>query len=235
MRRPLPLLLAVILVPPVASAQVGHDPARSPYRELIFGQFVGFTGGWFGGSGGKLGIVPHGGPTIGFRYDFLGASTVGLSLSAAYADLERFTVRPNEPQASQLSGPVKQSVASVEAIVQFNLTGNKTWKRLAPFVTGAGGLVLASRDPADTVGWSFRSKGTITPGVGTRVFLSQRAFLRLEARVTFWHTTYPLSWTTTAPGNAPNEPPILFGQSRKEWISNPYFSAGLSYAFFRPF
>ena len=74
-------VLAVTLAPS-AAAQVGHDPARSPYRTLRYGQFVGVNGGYFRGDGGQIGVAPHNGGTIGLRYDFLGAGTISIGLAA---------------------------------------------------------------------------------------------------------------------------------------------------------
>jgi len=233
MRRILPTLLAISL-PATALAQVGYDPARSPYRELRFGQFVGASAGWVGGAGGSLGLSPHGGPVYGIRYELLGANTISLSLAGSYADLERVVIDPDEPGESQVTGPVKQSALTFEGILQFSLTGGKTWHRLAPFVSGGFGLLLASAVPEDSSGFSLRTRAVLTPGIGTRVFLSQRLFLRFEARASFWQVTYPESFTDP-PLNAPQEPPVLRGRARKEWVATPTFTAGLSYAFFRPF
>jgi len=234
MRRLLPALLA-LSIPALAHAQVGYDPARSPYRELRFGQFVGASAGWVSGSGGTLGLSPHGGPVYGIRYELLGASTVSLSLAGSYADLERVIIDPNAPAATRTSGPVKQSALTFEAILQFTLTGGKTWHRLAPFLSGGLGLMLASEVPEDTTGFKLRTRLAMTPGIGTRVFLSQRLFLRLEARANLWQVTYPSSWVTDPPSQAPSEPPVLLGKSRKQWVATPSLTAGLSYAFFRPF
>lgn len=233
MRRILPTLLAISL-PATALAQVGYDPARSPYRELRFGQFVGASVGRVGGAGGSLGLSPHGGPVYGIRYELLGASTISLSLAGSYADLERTLVHPDEPAATQIAGPVDQSALLFEGILQFTFTGGKTWHRLAPFVSGGFGLMLASRVPEDTTEFSLRTRAVLTPGIGTRIFLSQRLFLRLEARASFWQVTYPASFTDS-PANAPGDPAVLRGRARKEWVATPSLTAGLSYAFFRPF
>jgi hypothetical protein len=226
--------LVLLACPAGVRAQVGHDPARSPYRELRFGQFVGVTGGWFAGDGGSLGLSPHGGRTVGFRYEFLGANTLTLGLGATHFNFERVVIDPDESVATRVSGPVDQTGLLFEGIIQFNVTGGKTWHRLAPFVTGGLGLMLASSVPEDLTGYEFRTRGVITPGIGTRVFLSERLFLRLEARATFWQVTYPLSFLE-APANAQADPPVLVGRSRKEWVVTPWYSFGLSYAFYRPF
>jgi hypothetical protein len=232
LRFAVPLLLAAS--PAGALAQVGHDPAHSPYRSLRYGQFVSFTGGWFNGDGGVLGAAPHRGATFGLRYDFLGAGTVSMGIAGTYGDLERFLVDPSKPIETALKGPVKQSAVFTEAIIQFNLTGGKTWHRIAPFMSAGLGLVIAGRTPADTSGFKFRTRGIVTPGLGARIFLGERLFLRLEARNTFWSVSYPSSYTQP-PSSDPSKPAVLGLSSGKEWVATGWYSVGLSYAFHRPF
>lgn len=224
--------LALVLATGRAPAQVGHDPASSPYRTLRYGQFIGATTGYFRGDGGPIGVAPHKGMTVGLRYDFLGAGTITVGLAASYGSLERFIVDPTKPIETARSGPVGQSVTMVEGILQFNLTGGKTWNRIAPFVSGGLGLVLAGGTPQDTTEFKFRTKVAVTPGVGARIFLSQRLFLKLEARTAFWQVSYPPSFLQ-APSSDPSKPPV--SAAAKEWITNSWYTVGLSYAFHRPF
>jgi hypothetical protein len=228
------LTAAMLLLPQAGAAQVGHDPATSPYRTLRFGQFIGLNGGLLRGSGGTLGAAPHHGPTIGLRYDFLSSGTINLSFEASFARLERTLVNPTKPIATALTGPVKQRAGMVEAIIQFNVTGGKTWHRLAPYVSGAFGFMLAEQIKADsTSDFKFRTRFALIPAIGTRIFLSDRLFLRLEARSAFWSVSYPQSFRNT-PSSDPTQPPVLPAPA-KEWLANGWYSVGLSYAFSRPF
>jgi hypothetical protein len=227
------LIIGLLFVPGAASAQVGHDPARSPYRTLRYGQFVGAQGGWFGGSGGPLGVAPHGGKVFGLRYDFLGNGTVSIGFAGSMAWLNRIIVDPHYPIEFAARDTVPQRTVFGEAIIQFNLTGGKTWHRLAPFVSAGLGVVLAARTPADTSGFGFRFQAAVTPGVGTRIFLSEKLFLRLEARTTFWQVKYPESFRIP-PSTDPTAPPVLASPA-KEWLTSGWYSIGLSYAFSRPF
>lgn len=224
------LLLAAV---PPALAQVGHDPSRSPYRTLRYGQFVGITGGAFRGSGGQIGVAPHHGETIGLRYDFLGAGTLTLGLQGSYLKLERFIVDRDLPIETARRGPVSASTMMVEGIFQFNLTGGKSWHRIAPFVSAGVGLALAEENTTDSSGFKFRAKALLTPGIGARIFLSDRLFLRLEARSTFWQVSYPLVYRE-APRTDPTKPPVVSGNG-KEWTTSGWYTLGLSYAFHRPF
>jgi hypothetical protein len=229
---PIPALLLLVL-PATGFAQVGHDPATSPYRTLRYGQFVGAHAGWFGGSGGTLGVAPHGGQLAGFRYDFLANGTVNIGLAASMAWLDRVIIDPNYPIELAARDTVPQRVTMGEAIFQFNLTGGKTWHRLAPYVSAGFALALGARTPADTSGFRFRVQGAIIPGIGTRIYLSERLFLRLEARSAFWQVKYPESYRLS-PSLDPTKPPVLRSPA-KEWLANGWYGIGLSYAFNRPF
>jgi opacity protein-like surface antigen len=227
------LVFGALLLPASLLGQVGHDPNRSPYRTLRYGQFVGASVGYFNGSGGQIGLAPHDGMTVGLRYEFLSAGTITFGVGASYGRLDRFIVEPTKPIETALTGPIPQSMSMVEAILQFNLTGGKTWHRIAPFISGGFGLVLAGSSPRDTTDFKFRTKLAVTPGIGARIFLSDRMFLRLEARSTFWQISYPADFRV-APSSDPSKPPVIPG-SGKEWVTNSWYSVGLSYAFHRPF
>jgi len=226
-------LAAQLLFPLAAAAQVGHDPARSPYRTLRYSQFISLTGGLLNGNGGALGVAPHHGASLGLRYEFLSAGTVTVGLQASIANTERLVVNPTRPIATAVSGPVKQRVAIGEAIVQFNITGGKTWHRIAPFASVGLGLMLSNDTPLDSSGFKFHTRLALTPGIGARVFLGDRLFLRLEARNAFWSVSYPATFRAV-PSTAPTEPPVL-ATPRKEWLANGWYTVGLGYAFSRPF
>ncbi|SRR6266545_2608895 len=234
MRPSLRLVLVLLAAARPALAQVGHDPARSPYRSLRYGQFVSFAAGYFNGTGGALGAAPHHGATYGFRYDFLGSGTVTVGLAASYGDLQRQIINPHRPIETAVTGPVPQSAVFTEAILQFNLTGGKTWNHIAPFVSAGAGLVFGGKTPADTSGFTFHTRGTLTPGLGARIFLGERLFLRVEARTTFWSVSYPASFRAP-PSTDLTKPPVLTINGGKEWSTTGWYSVGLSYAFHRPF
>src|ERR1041385_1412619 len=137
MRSSARLGFALLLAARPAIAQVGHDPAHSPYRSLRYGQFVSFTAGYFNGDGGVLGAAPHRGATYGLRYDFLGSGTVTLGRAASYGDLQRQIITPHQPIETAVTGPVKQSAVFTEGILQFNLTGGEAGHPPAPFVGAA--------------------------------------------------------------------------------------------------
>lgn len=223
----------LVLLPRGGAAQVGHDPARSPYRPLRFSQYIGVTTGLFNGNGGSLGVAPHHGPSVALRFDFLSNTTVSLGFAATYFRFERKIVDPREPIETAVTGPVKQTGGMAELILQFNLTGGKSWRGVAPYVSASGGFLLASSTPEDQSGFEFHKRLVLTPSLGTRIFLAERLFLRLELRTAFWSVSYPDSYRTP-PSADPTKPPVLLAPA-KEWLANGWYTIGVSYAFSRPF
>lgn len=216
-----------------AAAQVGHDPAKSPYRDLRYGQFLTLTVGQVFGNGGDLGLSPHKGQVAILRHDFLADRPLSISLGGGYAKLDR-----NFPifgtNRNQLGGPVEHDVWWGEGTVQLNLTGGKTWHGLAPYLSTSLGIAVAERVPADTSGYKFGTKFFLAPAAGVRVFLTRRLFAKVEARANFWSVTYPVRVRDDPDGPFGPEVPLFNGEL-KAWIPTPMLHAGLGYAFRRPF
>jgi hypothetical protein len=222
------LLLAICATS--AAAQVGHAPGRSPYRDIPKGHAVTPYAAIFGGTGGRFGIAPHDGTVFGLRYDIRTGSTLQLGLLGGRADLERLIVDPFVTLAERVSGPVDQSVTFVEADLQLNLTGGKSWNRLAPFVAAGAGLTFPSETPADTSGFELGRKIYFAPHAGVRFFLTDRLYLRTDARVVFWKVSYPASFTV-APAEEPGAPPVIDEGSTSEWTTSSWLQAGLGFSF----
>src|SRR5262245_3147959 len=130
----LALAAAMVVTAPVpALAQVGHAPTSSPYRDIRKGHSITVTYGHFGGDGGDFGIGPHDGPIYGIHYDIRTSGTIMAGLGVARGDLQRLIVDPFVERVNRVSGPVDQTVTFADFNLQFNITGGKTWHRLAPF------------------------------------------------------------------------------------------------------
>lgn len=226
----MPLAVLLALAPGGLLAQVGHAPGRSPFRDIPKGHTVTGFGALFGGAGGRFAIAPHDGPVFGLRYDIRTGSTIQMGLAFARGDLERMIVDPFVVVANRVSGPVDQTVSFVEADLQLNLTGGKTWHRLAPFVGAGVGLTLPSGTAADTSGFELGKKIYFAPHAGFRFFLTDRIHLRTDARVIFWKLSYPASFTR-APPDEPTAPPVITDGRVSEWTTTSWLQAGLGFSF----
>jgi hypothetical protein len=231
------LMLGVLaaLTPGLALAQVGHPPHSSPYHDIRKGHTVAVLGGYFSGNGGEFNIGPHSGAVYGLRYDIRSGSTIGFGLGVTHGSLDRFIVNPFVRLENRRSGPLRQSVTFADLALQFNVTGGKSWHRIAPYVAATGGLAFAGNTPADTSQFDFGRKFYFAPGVGARIFLSDRLHLRAEARATFWKLNYPTTFQAEPveePGttDSPNAviPP---GGKLSEWTTSSWLQVGLGYSF----
>lgn len=226
--------LALLFGPMTALAQVGHPPGGSPFRDIRKGHTITAMGGYFGGSGGQFGIGPHKGGVFGGRYDIRTGNTIQLGLGVYHGKLDRFIIDPFVRLVNRRSGPVKQSVTFADITLQFNLTGGKSWHRIAPFIGAGLGLAFAGDTPADTSRYDFGRKFYLAPSAGFRFFITDRIHLRGEAKAVFWKLNYPTTFQNEPieePGTPENPNAVIPGDNLSEWIASPLLQVGLGYSF----
>lgn len=228
-------LLAVLLFAPgTLGAQVGHDPRTSPYRDIKHGSMLVPQASFVRGSGGSLGILPNSGVLYGFRAEIGGAGPLLFGAEFGTGTLERLIVDADAPVATRVTGPVDQSFTMIGLNLKLNLTGGKTWHRLAPYVGGGTGLALAGKVPADTSGWNYSKRIYLAPTAGFRLFLTETLYLRAEARSVFVKVTYPESYREEPafdPGTNENPNAVLAGQRVKQWVATGVYTIGIGFPF----
>src|SRR5712691_9628035 len=143
------------------SAQVGHYPTHSPYRDVRRGGVAVITFGYLGGERGGPGVGMANGPSGGLRYEVSFGSALGASLGIAYAKPTRFVIDPTKDSLSRKTGPFDSDVILADVGLQLTLTGRKTWHGLAPFLGGALGIAISGSSPPDPSGFDFGNKLTV--------------------------------------------------------------------------
>jgi len=226
---------ALVLTPFFATqtaAQVGYDPAHSPYQPITARTSFSVMGSYIWGSSGKVGVGPSDGPGLGLRYDMRLTGPTDVFATVSWSNLQRLVPHPEAPVDSQLTGPVDQGVLFIEAGLAVLLTGDKTWRRMAPYLGANLGLGFGGSVVADSSGYGFSAKFVSGPLLGFRYYVSSALMLRVEGRLQFWKLSYPPSFFQ-APANAPDDPPILSPvlNSDSEWTTHPTLLIGLGYAF----
>ena len=191
--RPAPsiaLTLALALAPASVWAQTGHPPGSSPYRDIVPNKTVTLFGGYMFGTGGTIGVAPHDGSFGGIRFDVRVSSPISLALSFQYGGMQRNYVDLADTAGGFIKGPIAQDVFMAEIGGQFNVTGKKSWHRLAPFMGVTLGIASANTSSVDHSGFKFGTRFEISPQWGTRIVLSNRIILRAEMRWIFWGVNY---------------------------------------------
>jgi opacity protein-like surface antigen len=220
--------LAGLLAATPAAAQVGSPPERSPYRDIRFGHAISFGAAMWSGSGGEVEVGPGDGTTFGLRYDLRISQPVSISAGVSRGDFDRVVLDPEALPADREAVPATESLNLVDVGLLFTITGAKTWHGLAPYLGAAAGLAIAG-NPDDDSGYEFGNKVTFAPLVGTRFFVGENFFARLELRGTFWKLSYPTSFLTSPTVN--EDDAILPGGPESEWVVNPSIQVGLGYSF----
>ncbi|HJR35404.1 MAG TPA: hypothetical protein VJ817_10675 [Gemmatimonadales bacterium] len=202
-------LALALLAPRALPAQVGHPPGSSPYRDIPKGHTFTPFAAYFAGDGGRFGVAPHNGQVYGFRYDIRTGSTIQMGLLLGHGEMDRL-ILDSLVAGGVVTGLADQSTTFVEADIQLNLTGGKTWNRLAPFIGTGIGLAWAEDIPADRGVFELGTKFYFAPHAGLRVFVTDRIHLRGDARLIFWKLDYPNS---------------------SEWDTSGWYQAGLGFGF----
>jgi hypothetical protein len=222
MTRLLARLLLLAAAPSVA-AQVGNDPAHSPYRSQDQSLAISAMAGYMGGGGGSLGVGPHDGWMYGGRFQVRSNRAITLGASLMYGNMTRKVLDPDAPVGERDKGDFDQSIWMPQAIITLNVTGNKTWHRLAPFLGFAAGAAFGSSTPADSSGYEFGTKFAFAPFAGLRITPTSRIALRGEIQGNLWKLSYPVSFRRQ---NATGDVIIIDGTAA-EWVMSPFYVFGL--------
>ena len=211
-----------------ATAQVGYDPAHSPYHDIPRGAVWALSVGHLGGGRGSVGVGPADGLTGGLRYE-VAFGAVGASLGVAYARTSRFVEDYTKDSTSRKTGPYDDAIVLVDAGLQLVLTGRKTWRRFAPFIGGALGVAVGRALAQDTSGYRFGTKVTLAPNAGARWYPSRRISVRGDLRLVLWKLHYPLSYKV--PNKIDNTSVLPATASLDQWTAHPWATIGVGWTF----
>ncbi len=223
-------IAAALSVAQTASGQVGHDPARSPYRDVLAKQTVSFYGGYLTGGRGDADVGPSDGPLFGARWDVRVGAPTRLFLAFSTGTLERNLVRPNEPTETRYFDTATQSITLIEGGFNLVLTGRKSWRGFAPFAGVGLGVAVGSSVPQDSSGFAFKTKFQIGPALGIRWFLGQKIQFRAEVRDIIWRLTYPGTFFE-GPEGATDFIPVLDPDfaNNSQWVHHATFFFSVGY------
>jgi hypothetical protein len=226
--------LTMLAIPSIA-AQVGRIPAESPYHDILGGRWLDLSVGRVLGTGGPLRVGPRDGTLAGARATFRGDHTLSLSLGGWWAGTVRHVVSANDSIATRVKPDINHRLIAAEFSIQFNLTGAKSWHRLAPFTALGIGVVNGQKTPtSDSSGYAFGTHFYFAPSAGTRLMLTQHVALRAEARALFWSLKYPASYSVEPakqPGTVDNPNAVNTTGKSSGYTVTPALLLGLSVRF----
>jgi hypothetical protein len=225
-------LLSVIPSFRLLSAQVGHDPATSPYHDIPLRAGPVLFVGHLSNDRGRTGAGMSNALTVGTRYELPAGQSLVIQFTTAYLKGDRFILDPRADSTSpaRRTGPVDSDVLLTEFAMQLRLTGGKTWRGLTPYVGAGLGLAFDVNSPGDTTGsgYQFGTKLTLSGSTGVRWYPSQRLMVNLDVRGQAWRLRYPVSFHTPA---ADGSRIVSLTQPLTDWTLHPWISLGVGWTF----
>jgi hypothetical protein len=202
----------------------------SPYRFLDTSQEAGLFVSHVSPDDGTLGFGSKSGIAFGARYAIVLSGPFMIEGEASFfptshAVLDTLVV----DSAYRQLGEADHSLVFATAALRVNLTGQRTWNNIQPFlIFGVGGVVEATRDqdavnvaPPDAR-YEFGTSFAGTAGAGLAWVPADRLAIRLDARNLLWKIKTPAALLR---GNTGRVIPT------DEWSQNLTFSAGVSLLF----
>lgn len=228
------VLWGLAVQPSSSQAQVGHDPARSPFRDIGTRQSIGFLFGSFGGNTAIPGAGARPGSAFGARLKSRLSGPLDLMVSVSYINSSRIIVDPTRPDSTRRSGPVKANLISADLGLTLALTGTKTWHGLAPWIGFGIGVVTPVEPRTDPGGYRTATNFSLVPKAGVRLRLSDQLGLDVELRDNTMRYEWPsLYFDPRDASNVQLPPPILqTGRDKNRQLTHNFtLSAGVSYHF----
>jgi hypothetical protein len=212
-----------------AAAQVGHDPANSPYRDLEHKQELTWLFGYTRARHDPAGVAPRSAAVTGVRYEINLAGPLALSADLTRLFSERNVLDPAKPLATRNQGTESAPVYAADVALALDLTGRKSWHHLVPQLRGGLGVVSSSAKD-DSSGFSFGTPFAFTFGGGLKFVPGGRVQLRADVTDRVFKLSYPDSYYRKASDNTS----VLSDPTpRSFYTHHTALTVGVSYLFGR--
>lgn len=197
----LALLAGIVSTPTPAAAQT----VPSPYDFIDTVHEVETYVGYLTENRGILDMGPGGGPLVGGRYAIKLSGAFALEGHGYLISTDRNVFDPSLDDDSNLVllGTSSSLVGGLEGRLRLTLTGDRTWHRLAPYLSAGGGVasdLRARSDLEEDHGLGNNERFTFGPSFlgalagGTRWLPTDNLSFRLEGGMKLWRLGVPAAF-----------------------------------------
>lgn len=179
---------------------------------------------------GRFGYGPSPGPAFGARYGIHLGGPFGLEGVFTYSPTTRDVVDPTREEGAMKVGEADVELLSFDVRLRFSLTGDRTWKKLNPFVFLGAGMIWDHAGESESDGlvlpedrFGFGRKFLAPFGGGIRWVITRHVVARGDMAITLFQLKSPRGYSDPERD--------LEGVPEKEWVSGPTFSFGLGFHF----
>lgn len=180
----------------------------SPFRYIETNLSGGLFGGYLWMDSGDLDLGPTPAPIFGGRFGMHFTGPISGEVDIAYSPSERALYSRNDAAEDTVvlvaEGTTDMPLILANAALRLQLTGERTWHDLAPFITAGGGVVTdisgtdeleSELEVADRV--DFGPGFAVSLGMGTDWFPTEHLSFRVDATDRVWRITVPTGFTRT--------------------------------------
>ncbi len=226
-------LLCVCASVRLAAQDVGVAPERSPFRDIVNPQSFMVFAGHFAGNSGRAGVGALPATALGARLDIRLSGPVDFWATLGQVSSQRRVLNAGSSTDSvRFVGDAKLTMVAADLALALNVTGAKTWHRLAPYAAIGLGVMAPTRSVTDSGGFRVGINFTIVPTIGTRLFLSRDIAVHVELRDYYFRYQYPLAFFNVPYAGPPARSSVLpLGTTSTEWTNNLTLWAGIAYGF----
>ena len=221
--------LALVIFAGTSSAQVGHLPQGSPYRDLEASQELTFFGGRYNAGKDPIEIAPRDGPMWGLRYLVHVGGPAFQMARWSHVNSSRFAIDPTKTGTARQLGKHDVSVNLFDVDIALNLTGQKSFHHIIPVLNFGGGVgscgCSVTNDP-----YTFGTPFAFTYGGGLRWVPGGRFQLTADWNSYLYQLKYPTAYYLAPASGTAAVPP---NQQRSFWKNNRALTIGASLLFFR--
>jgi hypothetical protein len=213
------------------AAQIGHAPRRSPYIDLEYKQEATLFGGYYTAGSDQVGVAPGSGSMLGMRYDLRLGGPASLTTKFAYVSAKRDVIDPRRPEGARVvQKDASWPIYMADVGISLNLTGQRSYRRIVPFVNGALGVASDLKGGADVGAWKFGTPFAFSLGGGIKWVPAGNLQVRVDLSDQLYQIKYPSSYYVTS---SDGTSVLGVSDAKTDWTSNLGLTFGVSYMFFR--
>ena len=226
-----PFILFLIVI--ARSAAAGQN-IPSPYTFIEYSQAWAVFRGESDLNPGQLGLGPQDANTYGGRYAVAFGGALNLDVDGTLIYSTRDVLDVLRPVDDRSLGRTDLNILLFDLKLRINLTGQRAWHGLQPFIMFGGGvafpaptedrtLELDSDMPRDEW-YEFGTRFAGSFGGGVNFHVSNRISLRLDGVMNLWKITTPVGWQMVAADPLGENP-------AGEWVSIKTIRVGAAWRF----
>ena len=232
---PHPRLIAtsiLFLIAVARSATVAQN-IPSPYTFIEHSQAWAVFGGKSDANPGQLGLGPQNANTYGGRYAVAFGGALGLDIVGTLFFSTRDVLDVSKPVDDRSLGSTDFNILLFDVKLRLNLTGQRAWHGLQPFIAFGGGLAFPASmnrvleldsEMAQDEWYEFGVRFTGTVAGGVNFHVHNKISLRVDGVMNLWKITTPVGWRTLAADPLGENP-------EGEWVSVKTIRLGVAWRF----